>query len=131
MSILWSDWWAWFAKMEGSIRKMFVVLAVVVLTASFAEAQRLPFYQPMDTATINSQPQDMRRMRRMRTSIYPVQIETSGRVVHIKSDHSQILPIYTDRGVLYMAMRLNKGTNWLNGLPRGKYFINNRLVDVK
>ena len=30
-----------------------------------------------------------------------------------------------------MTIRLNKGTNWLTGIPRGNYFINNRPVAVK
>ena len=68
--------------------------------------------------------------RKMNTSAYPVQITVTGRVVQIQSDHNQLLPIYTHGGVLYLTARLNKGTNWLGGLPRGHYFINNRPITI-
>lgn len=74
---------------------------------------------------------DVRSGRRMSTSAYPVRIEVHGRAVMLHSDHVQLLPIYTRGGVLKMTIRLNKGTNWLSGLPRGNYFINNRPVAVK
>ena len=51
-------------------------------------------------------------------------------MVRIQSEHSQILPIYRQNGSFYMVMRLNKGVNWLNGLPRGRYFINNRPIAI-
>ena len=73
---------------------------------------------------------DIERPRKMSTSLYPVQLEVQGRLVRIQSDYNQILPIYTQSGAFYMAMRLSKGTNWLNGLPRGRYFINNRPVTI-
>ena len=68
--------------------------------------------------------------RKMNTSAFPVQITITGRVVQIQSDHNQLLPIYTHNGVLYLTARLNKGTNWLGGLPRGRYFINNRPITI-
>ena len=68
--------------------------------------------------------------RKMNTSAYPVQISVMGRVVQIQSDRGQLLPIYTNGGILYMMARLNKGTNWLGGLPRGRYFINNRPITI-
>ena len=68
--------------------------------------------------------------RKMNTSAYPVQISVTGRVVQIQSDRNQLLPIYTHNGVLYLTARLNKGTNWLGGLPRGHYFINNRPITI-
>ena len=42
----------------------------------------------------------------------------------------ELLPIYNQNGVLYLTARLNKGTNWLGGLPRGRYFINNRPITI-
>lgn len=68
--------------------------------------------------------------QKMSTSAFPVQITVTGRVVQIQSDHNQLLPIYTKNGVLYLTARLNKGTNWLGGLPRGLYFINNRPITI-
>lgn len=68
--------------------------------------------------------------RKMSTSAFPVQINVTGRVVQIQSDRAQLLPIYNQNGVLYMTARLNKGTNWLGGLPQGRYFINNRPITI-
>lgn len=68
--------------------------------------------------------------RKMNTSAFPVQITVTGRVVQIQSDRNQLLPIYTGNGVLYLTARLNKGTNWLGGLPLGHYFINNRPITI-
>lgn len=84
-----------------------------------------------DTLQQRTSSKDLRTDRRMSTSAYPVRIEVHGRAVMVHSDHVQLLPIYTRGGVLKMTLRLNKGTNWLNGLPRGNYFINNRPVAIK
>ena len=73
---------------------------------------------------------EMPSTRKMNTSAYPVQISVTGRVVQIQSDRNQLLPIYTQNGILYLTARLNKGTNWLGGLPRGHYFINNRPITI-
>lgn len=69
--------------------------------------------------------------RKMSNSVYPVQMHVVGSAVRVESPDNQILPIYTHSGAFYLIMRLNKGTNWLNGLPKGKYFINNRLITIK
>lgn len=69
--------------------------------------------------------------RKMSHSAYPVQLHVVGTSVRVQSQESQILPIYTDNGAFYLIMRLNKGTNWLNGLPEGRYFINGRLITIK
>lgn len=87
--------------------------------------------QPDSLTVVRNVMSDMERPRKMSTSLYPVQLQVHGRLVRIQSDYNQILPIYTHSGAFYMAMRLSKGTNWLNGLPRGRYFINNRPVTIK
>lgn len=84
---------------------------------------------PLLRSSANGTP-EMPSNRKMNTSVYPVQITVTGRVVQIQSDHNQLLPIYTNSGVLYLTARLNKGTNWLGGLPRGHYFINNKPVKI-
>lgn len=84
----------------------------------------------VDTATLQSQMQDFTPSRKMSTTAFPIELKVDGNVIRISSKHNQILPIYTRGGSFYMAMRLNKGTNWLNGLPRGRYYINNRLVTI-
>lgn len=73
---------------------------------------------------------EMPSSRKMNTSTYPVKITVSGRAVQIQSDFNQLLPIYTHNGVLYLTTRLSKGTNWLGGLPRGRYFINNKPITI-
>ena len=91
-----------------------------------AKAQRTP-----DSLVVILPSPEMPTSRKMSTSAYPVKISVTGRVVQIQSDRSQLLPIYTNTGVLYMTARLNKGTNWLGGLPRGSYFINNRPITIQ
>ena len=68
--------------------------------------------------------------RQMATSTFPVRLTVKGSALCVTSDYSQILPIYTRGGTFYMAMRLNKGLNWLNGLPRGRYLINRRQISI-
>lgn len=83
-----------------------------------------------DTLSLRAPGTELSGGRRMSLSAYPVQMYITGRAIRIQSDHNQILPIYTGSGALYMAMRLSKGTNWLSGLPRGRYFINNRPIVI-
>ena len=74
--------------------------------------------------------QEGKESRKMAISIYPVQIQVTMNAIQIHSEHSQMLPIYTHSGNFYMAVRLKKGVNWINGLPRGHYFINNRPITI-
>lgn len=67
---------------------------------------------------------------RMLTSAQPVEIRQQGRYLCVTSRHAQLLPVYSASGTLYSSFRLSKGTNWLNGLPRGSYFINNRKFTI-
>lgn len=67
---------------------------------------------------------------KMSNSAHPVQLKVTNRSVRIQSEHNQLLPIYRQNGSFYMVMRLNKGVNWLNGLPRGRYFINNKPIAI-
>jgi len=110
-----------------------VGLLLISLTASAASSvvRKDPKHQPDTLNLLRKVTRDMEQTRKMSTSLYPVQLHVNGRLVRIQSDHNQILPIYKDNGSFYMAMRLTKGTNWLNGLPRGRYFINNRPVSIR
>ncbi len=71
---------------------------------------------------------DMRS--RMLTTAQPVAITQRGRHLCVESTQRQLLPVYTSGGVFYTAFRLQKGMNWLNGLPRGTYIINNRRFTI-
>ena len=74
---------------------------------------------------------DMPNLRhRMMTSPAPVEIHQQGRHLCITSRYAQLLPVYNASGTLYSSFRLTKGTNWLSGLPRGSYFINNRKFTI-
>lgn len=67
---------------------------------------------------------------RMAQSAYPVQISILGNAICVRSNYNQVLPVYTEEGAFYAAFRLNKGTNWLSGLPRGTYYVNNRKIVI-
>ena len=110
-------------------RLIVLLLALLVLLPMGASLRKKRVAKP-DTIPLVEKMQDFGRTGRMSCSTYPVKIHTSGRAVQIQSDHSQILPIYTRNGAFFMAVRLNKGVNWLNGLPRGHYFINNRPITI-
>ncbi len=117
-----------------SIRRIILLLLVAVmwlpaggtLRKRKAQARRNP-----DSLVVAMPSLEMPSSRKMSTSASPVQINVTGRVVQIQSDCNQLLPIYTQSGVLYLTARLNKGTNWLGGLPRGRYFINNRPITIQ
>lgn len=87
-------------------------------------------YRAPDSLVVPYVPVELSTRQGMSSSVFPVQISVSGRVVQIQSDHNQLLPIYTQGGVLYLTARLNKGKNWIGGLPKGKYFINNRPITI-
>ena len=116
------------------IMRIGVVLLAVIMCLPAAGAMRKRKVQKPkkpDTLAVVIPPAELSTSRKMSTSAFPVQINVNGRVVQIQSDFSQILPIYTNTGVLYLTTRLNKGTNWLGGLPRGRYFINNRPITIQ
>jgi len=64
------------------------------------------------------------------TSPMPVKIHQQGRYLCVTSKYAQLLPVYNASGTLYSSFRITKGTNWLSGLPRGSYFINNRKFTI-
>ncbi len=110
---------------------LFALAALLCLPAEGAVRKRKTLvHRNPDTLIVAMPSLEMPQSRRMNTSAYPVQINVTGRVVQILSDHNQLLPIYNQNGVLYLTARLNKGTNWLGGLPRGRYFINNRPITI-
>lgn len=64
------------------------------------------------------------------SSPFPVEIKVKGSNLYVVSNYDQMLPIYKESGVFYGMFHLNKGTNWLSGLPRGIYIINNIRITV-
>lgn len=110
---------------------MLLLTAILCWPAEGATRKRkVRVHRNPDSLVVAMLSPEMPSSRKMNTSTYPVKIMVSGRAVQIQSDHNQILPIYTQNGVLYLTTRLNKGTNWLGGLPRGRYFINNKPITI-
>lgn len=109
---------------------VWILMLTLAFSAEAALKEQTKARVPADTVPLRVRMQDFNQNRRMISSAYPVKIHVIGRAVQVQSDHSQILPIYTRSGAFYMVARLNKGVNWINGLPRGHYFINNRPVTV-
>lgn len=64
------------------------------------------------------------------SSSFPVQVKVKGTSLYVTSKHNQMLPVYKGNGVFFGLFRLNKGTNWISGLPRGTYIINNSKITV-
>ena len=119
------------------VRTTILRLCLLLLAASLCwpaegaiRKRKVKTHRAPDTLVVPFVPPEMPVSRKMSTSVYPVQISVTGRVVQIQSDHNQLLPIYNQNGVLYLTARLNKGKNWLGGLPRGSYFINNRPITI-
>jgi hypothetical protein len=112
------------------VRLIVLSMTLLVLLPIGASMRKKRVPAKPDTISLVDKMQDLGRTGRMSCSTFPVKIHTSGRAVQIQSDHNQILPIYTREGAFFMAVRLNKGVNWLNGLPRGHYFINNRPITI-
>ena len=119
-------------RRETLLRICLLLLAAVMCWPAEASVRkrRIRARRNADTLVVDVPNAEMPSSRKMSMSAYPVKISIIGRGVQIQSDHNQLLPIYTHSGVLYLTARLNKGTNWLSGLPRGRYFINNRPITI-
>ena len=118
---------------KASILRFGVLLLAVILclpAESVGRKRKIQKPRNPDSLVVAMPSPEMPSSRKMSTSAFPVQISVTGRVVQIQSDHNQLLPIYNQHGVLYLTARLTKGKNWLGGLPRGRYFINNRPIII-
>jgi hypothetical protein len=111
-----------------------LVALPAVLVSALADSQR------MQTSSLRMKSDTLKPFVRrvevpqlkvhMLSSPLPVEISQQGRQLCIKSRYNQLLPIYTANGTYYSSLRLTKGTNWLTGLPRGAYMINNRRYTI-
>ncbi|MBQ9558436.1 MAG: hypothetical protein IJ762_05495 [Bacteroidaceae bacterium] len=112
--------------------RRFLMLAVLMFSAAIVMADRQPLRRlHRDSLTLAAAKWDERVLGRMAQSVYPVRLSVKGRSLRVTSKHEQVLPIYTQGGTLYIAMQLTPGVNWLYGLPRGRYLINNRPINIK
>lgn len=109
-----------------------ILLIAILLVANEAIAERkISQRMTKDSLTITTSTWQEGPSKRMAQSAYPVKLRVLGRSLRITSKHEQVLPIYTQGGTLYLAMQLTPGVNWLNGLPSGRYRINNRTIRIK
>lgn len=121
-----------------AFQRLIIILLLALVPAAQLRADAAPGQQRtiqyrMRTDTLRSLARrvEIPQLRtRMMTSPLPVEIKQQGRQLCIKSQYNQLLPIYTANGTFYSSMRLTKGTNWLTGLPRGAYMINNRRYTI-
>lgn len=120
------------------MKGIFTILAIVgsllislAGTSSFVSSRKHEAVQADSIRNSSFDGDGKTKRSKMTHSAYPVQLQVVGGAVRVDSPECQILPIYTQNGTFFLIMRLNKGINWLNGLPKGKYFINNRIVVIK
>lgn len=108
---------------------MLILFAVVSVWALAAHSANTRF--AADSVSVRVQRWGEIPSNRMAQSAHPVKLTVRGQSLRIVSKYEQVLPIYTNAGTLYLAMQLSPGTNWLNGLPRGRYLINNRTINIR
>lgn len=120
--------------LNSNIIHVILILAVTILTGicdMHATAKQLTHDTALADSILHRHNGEMEHLStRMVQSAYPVQIRIVGNAVCVKSNYNQVLPVYTESGSFYASFRLNKGTNWLSGLPRGTYYINNRKITI-
>lgn len=117
-------------KFQQSFRSLLLVVMILISTWAVADKQTIRRV-PKDSVTVSSVRWGELSSGRMSQSAYPVRLIVKGRNLRVTSKYEQVLPIYTKSGTLYLAMQLNPGVNWLVGLPRGRYRINNRTISIK
>ena len=118
----------------GQMKRIFSILVCfVALSSVYASAPLNRKADRMQDSVSKVVVKDGDKVLRnkMSLSAYPVQLRLVGSAVCVQSPERQILPIYNETGAFYLIMRLNKGTNWINGLPTGRYFINKKLISIQ
>ena len=112
------------------IRRTLLLLLWLGCTWAVAHGAVLVVHQA-DSVRVNTVPWSEMPKGRMVQSAHPVKLSVKGASLLVTSKHEQMLPIYTEGGSLYLYMQLSPGANWLNGLPAGRYRINNRVVEIR
>lgn len=64
------------------------------------------------------------------SSRYPVVIRKKGSSLMVTSKNVQLLPVYKANGRFFGMFHLTKGTNWICGLPKGNYLINDVRISI-
>ena len=117
-------------KSKYVFRSLVFVLLTLTATLVMADRQNTRSLS-RDSLTVDPPKWNETPTIRMAQSLYPVELKVKGRSLRVISKYEQVLPIYTKGGTLYLAMQLTPGVNWLSGLPRGHYRINNRTINIK
>ncbi len=117
------------------MRRFLLTMVVAALGAlpALARHNNIAKVIPTDTVAATDKPNQWKEMvakGRQPQSLHPVDLTVKGNSLCVSSKHKQDLPIYTQGGSLYLSMKLTPGENWLFGLPRGRYRINNRIVNI-
>lgn len=118
-------------KYSLSFRTLLCALSLCSVTLGAWADKQAYNRLPKDSLTVSARTWDEMSQGRMAQSAYPVKLAVKGRSLKVTTKYEQVLPIYTQSGTLYLAMQLSPGVNWLNGLPRGRYRINNRTISIK
>lgn len=117
-----------------SFRIIGVLLFVLSLSVKELSAHAVPSAYASDTLQIyrNTGVGEGNNVlkTKMLHSAFPVQIKVRGKSMQVISKFNQVLPVYNAGGAFYGVFKLNKGTNWINGLPRGTYYINNTKITI-
>lgn len=123
------------ATLYNSVRHTFMIAFMMCVALSAYATERNWFDKHtkivQDTVLQASHEAETVTMRtQMVKSAHPVTIKISGNSICVKSKYQQTLPIYSQNGIFYAAFRLMRGTNWLSGLPKGTYVINNKKITI-
>ncbi|MBO4905531.1 MAG: hypothetical protein J5486_00655 [Bacteroidaceae bacterium] len=108
-----------------------MLVALAWLTATPLQAANKDVVAASDSTIHVVRKLEMPTMQqRVMNSAKPVTLTQQGRRLCVFSRYEQLLPIYRADGTFYQAVRLTKGTTWINGLPRGRYIINSKEYTI-
>lgn len=110
----------------------FVLIALSSIIATPLHAVHKGVVVASDSTTHIVRKLEMPTMQqRVMNSAKPITLTQQGRRLCVFSRYEQLLPIYRADGTFYQAVRLTKGTTWINGLPRGQYIINSKQYTIQ
>ncbi|MCM1109171.1 MAG: hypothetical protein NC388_08985 [Clostridium sp.] len=106
-----------------------LIMYTIGADCAFAGLAKTDGVDSLSRKTVDTEMRDALKGK-MASSAFPVTVTVRGKAVCVESKNYQILPVYNQNGVFFSVFRLSKGVNWINGLPKGTYFINNRKVII-
>jgi len=113
------------------VKRVFLTGVIITLGCTTAMADKHQRrYESVDTVKVTTQVVGEFSGKKMLQSAFPVKLSIKGSTLVVKSGQSQMLPIYTKGGNLYLNIQLKRGVTRVSGLPRGSYCINNRTIRI-